>query len=89
VTEIYARAGVSGLWTQGSSFIARFCDLRIRHYFQGDSPLCWEEFEKLTPEELHGLLELHPVQRRAPSWYSGMRESKLHTLHTQRPPVSR
>ncbi len=67
VSDVYARAGASGLWAQRSSAIARYCDFRARRFFEGESAISFEEFKVAEPEVLHGLAPLPSVQRRPPS----------------------
>jgi hypothetical protein len=69
VSDVYARAGASGLWAPRSSAIARYCDLKVRRFFEGDTRLSWDEFKRLSPEIMHGLTGLEPLLRRAPAWF--------------------
>jgi len=64
VQEIYGRLGLTGLWSPNSSAIERYCDTRVRRFFDGDIRLLWVEFKRLSPETMHGLSHINEPRKR-------------------------
>ena len=69
INDTYARMGATGLWAPRSEAIERYCDARTKRFFEGPGRLTWDQFQKLSPEVMHGLEPLERPLRREAAWF--------------------
>ena len=60
----------TGHWEHNSTSIHRYCETEVRKFFYPPHSKTWEEFQSMTPEELHNLTPLGPIKRRANGCFS-------------------
>jgi hypothetical protein len=66
-----------GHWSFGSPVILKYVKTSVQRFFDGRTPMDWEQFKRLRPEELHELRSLMPAVVRPGTWY----EHDIRDLH--------
>ena len=57
------------LWSRQSNAVERYIDRDLSKFFRGRHRLTYARFLSLSPDELHGIAELNPAQKRPLTWF--------------------